>query len=269
MTISEPVRTGIGTPSATSHGTTTEPRNSDNPLIPSPSAAGWPTTPTIRVADQIGKYKPKTNPVHNSARHLTPCNHSHTTKPRNSDNPLIPSPSAAGWPTTPTIRVADQIGKYKPKTNPVHKGIRRQPSMQPRPHRKPQHINDPPTPQRPATGTPATQPSEPADQTGNRTTTSEPVHAGIGTHPTAQTVHANQVSIGKRSHLSASTDAETPLSVGRGLRDTRHGVPEVGQHMIRCPEPDLTMRPSDPNCMTCRPKPDCAVFRLITRNPAG
>ena len=166
-------------------------------------------------------------------------------------------------------RNADQIGKYKPKTNPVHKGIRRQPSMQPRPHRKPQHINNPPTPQRPATGTPATQPSEPADQTGNRTTTSEPVHAGIGTRPTAQTVHANQVSIGKRSHLSASTDAETPLSVGRGLRDTRHGVPEVGQHMIRCPEPDLTMRPSDPNCMTCRPKPDCAVFRLITRNPAG
>jgi len=211
MTISEPVRTGIGTPSATSHGTTTEPRNSDNPLIPSPSAASWPTTPTIRVTDQIGK--------------------------------------------------------YKPKTNPVHKGIRRQPSMQPRPHRKPQHINDPPTPQRPATGTPATQPSEPADQTGNRTTTSEPVHAGIGTHPTAQTVHANQVSIGKRSHLSASTDAETPLSVGRGLRDTRHGVPEVGQHMIRCPEPDLTMHPSDPNCMTCRPKPDCAVFGLITRNP--
>lgn len=78
MTISEPVRTGIGTPSATSHGTTAEPRNSDNPLIPLPSAAGWPTTPTIRVADQIGKCEPKTNPVHNSARHLTPCNHSHT-----------------------------------------------------------------------------------------------------------------------------------------------------------------------------------------------
>ena len=76
-----------------------------------------------------------------------------------------------------------------------------------------------------------------------------------------------KVSIGKRSHLTASTDAETPLSVGRGFRDTRHGVPEVGQHMIRCPEPDLTMRPSDPNCMTCRPKPDCAVFGLITRNP--
>ena len=169
MTISEPVRTGIGTPSATSHGTTTEPRNSDNPLTPSPSTAGWPTTPTIRVADQIGK-----------------C---------------------------------------KPKTNPVHKGIRRQPSMQPQPHRKLRHINDPPTPQRPDTGTPATQPPEPTDQTGNHTTTSEPVHAGIGTHPAAQTVHANQVSIGKRSHLSASTDTETPLSVGRGLRDTRHGVP--------------------------------------------
>lgn len=213
------------------HGRTANPQHINAPQTSQRPATGTPAAQPSSPTDQTGNRTTTSEPVRTETGTPSATSHGTTTEPRNSDNPLTPSPSAAGWPTTPTTRVEDQNGKCKPKTDPVHKGIRHQPSMQPQPHRKPQHINNPPAPRRPAADAPAAQPPSPTDRIGNRATTSEPVHAGIGTHPAAETVHANQVS-------ASASAAISPLLPT--LRHPSASVEGYGIHATGFPRSDNT-----------------------------
>jgi hypothetical protein len=79
----------------------------------------------------------------------------------------------------------DRIGERAPKTNPVHKDTRRHTAGNPSLAAKPQNSNSPPTPQRPAAGTPALQPPETANRTRDHRPKPEPVHARPRQHPDA------------------------------------------------------------------------------------